>query len=140
VSEAAEPARLVNVRQFLMGVTADGASDVLPLLSPKVVYTVPGHGPLAGVYRGPDEVAEHIRKLFRVTSGTFQILKWVDFLVGLSHVAAVQYAQAQGDGIVYRGHQVYLVETDQQDLVTRIQVFFEDQTVADTFFASLSRE
>jgi ketosteroid isomerase-like protein len=125
-----------------MGVSggADSSADVLPLLSPKVVYEVPGHSPMAGTFHGPEAVFEHIQKLFRVTSGTFQILKWVDFLVGLTHVAALQFAQAQGDGQVYRSHHVYVVETDQKDLLTDIRIFFEHQDEADSFFAGLSRE
>jgi ketosteroid isomerase-like protein len=140
VSESAEPARLVNVRRFLMGITTDNSLAVLPLLSPDVVYSVPGQGPLAGVFRGPAEVYEHVGKLFSATSSTLQTLKWVDWLVGLSHVAALQFAQAQGGGVIYRNHHMYVVETGEDDLLSNIRVFFEDQTAADTFFASLSAE
>jgi ketosteroid isomerase-like protein len=140
VSEAGEPARLVNVRRFLMGITANKSDDVLSLLAPDVVYTVPGHSPLAGVFHGPAEVHEHIDKLFRVTSGRVEILKWVDWLVGLSHVAAMQLAQAQGGGVVYRNHHLFVVETDRHDLLTDIRVLFEDQDGADVFFARITRE
>jgi len=138
--ESAEPARLVNARRFLMGIATDHARDVLPLLSPDVVFTVPGQGPLAGVFRGPSEVYEHIDKLFSATSGTFEILKWVDWLVGLSHVAALQFAQAQGGGAIYRNHHMFVIETDANDLLTNIRVFFEDQTDASTFFGNLLQE
>jgi ketosteroid isomerase-like protein len=57
VTESAEPARLVNARRFLMGITTDNSSDVLSLLSPDVVYTVPGQAPLAGVFRDRSECA-----------------------------------------------------------------------------------
>jgi len=123
-----------------MGITADRSADVVSLLSPTVVYTVPGHSPLAGVFRGPDEVSEHIAKLFRLTSGTFEILKWIDWLVGLTHIAALQFAQAQGDGMIYRGHHMWVVETDRNDLLTKIEMYFESQTEADAFFAGLARE
>jgi ketosteroid isomerase-like protein len=137
VTEPTEPARLVNAQRFFMGITTDKPHDVLPLLSPDVVYAVPGHSPMAGIYRGPAEVLEHMDKLFSITSHTFEVLKWVDWLVGLTHVAAVQFAQAQGSGSVYRSHHVYLVETDQHDLITKVQIFFEDQARADTFFSNL---
>ena len=136
----AEPTRLVNVRRFLMAVSTDRSADVLPLLAPNVVYTVPGRGPTAGVFRGPAAVHEHVVELFRLTSGTFEVLKWVDWLVGQSHVAALQFAQAQGNGVIFRTHVVYIVETDQDDLLSSIQVFFGDQSDADTFFAGLPRE
>ena len=137
--ESPEPARLVNVRRFLMGIATDNSADVLSLLSPKVVYTVPGRGPLSGTFRGPAEVYDHVDKLFRITSGTFEVLKWIDWLVGLTHVAALQYAQAQGDSLIYRSHHVWVVDTDLDDLLTNIRIFFENQPEADAFFASLPR-
>lgn len=136
--ESPEPARLVNARRFLMGITSDNSPDVLPLLSPEVVFTVPGQHPLAGVFHEPDGVCEHIGRLFSTTSGSFEILKWVDWLVGLSHVAALQYAQAQGGGVIYRHHHLFLVETSEQDLLTAVRVFFEDQADADAFFTNLA--
>jgi ketosteroid isomerase-like protein len=132
-----EPARLVNVRRFLMGIAADRSEDLLPLLAPDVVYTVPGNSSMSGVFRGPAQVHEHIDQLFRATTGTFEILKWVDWLLGLNHVAALQFAQAQGKGAVFRGHVVYVVETDRHDLLSNIRVFFEDQADADAFLGKL---
>ena len=123
-----------------MGMTSDRSAEVLSLLSPTVVYTVPGEGRMSGVFRGPAEVHEHIGELFRITSGTFEVLKWVDWLVGLNHVAALQFAQAQGSGAIFRGHVVYVVETDQNDLLNSIQLFFENQVAAETFFGRLRFE
>jgi ketosteroid isomerase-like protein len=140
VSEAGEPARLVNARRFLMGIMGNNADDVLGLLAPDVAYTVPGHSPLAGVYHGPAEVHEHIDKLFRVTSGRVEVLKWVDWLVGLNHVAAMQLAQAQGSGVIYRNHHLFVMETDRHDLLTDIRVLFDDQDGADEFFTRITRE
>jgi ketosteroid isomerase-like protein len=140
VPQPVEPARLVNARLFLMGVMTDNSADVRSLLSPDVVYTVPGRGPLAGVFHGPDEVFEHVGKLFRATSGTIETLKWVDWLVGLSHIAALQFVQAQSSGVIYRNHHIYVIETGARDLLSDIRVYFEDQTEADSFFANLSPE
>ncbi len=123
-----------------MALSTDHSADVLSLLAPEVVYTVPGHGPMAGVFRGPEQVQEHITDLFRLTSGTFEVLKWVDWLLGLSHVAALQFVQAQGDSLIFRAHVVYLVETDRDDLITSIRILFEDESDADTFFSTLRHE
>jgi hypothetical protein len=140
VPQPAEPARLVNARLFLMGITTDNSGDVLSLLSPDVVYTVPGRGPLAGVFHGPVEVYEHIGKLFRATSGTLETLKWVDWMVGLSHVAALQFAQAQSGGVIYRNHHLYVIEAGENSLLSDIRVYFEDQTEADSFLANFPLE
>jgi ketosteroid isomerase-like protein len=117
-----------------------GSDDVFSLLSPDVVYTVPGPSPLAGVFRGPAEVSEHISKLLSATSGTFEVLKWIDWLLGTSHIAALQLAQAQGEGMIYRNHHIYVVETDQHDLLTSIRIFFENEAAADSFFSRLPVE
>lgn len=118
-----------------MGVTTGGSRDVLSLLAPDVVYSVPGHSPLAGVFHGPVEVDQHIGRLIRATSGTLETLKWIDWLVGLNHVAALQFVQAQARGVIYRNHHLYLIETGEDDLLANIRVHFEDQAQADTFFA-----
>lgn len=123
-----------------MGMTGGESHNVLALLSPDVVYSVPGHSPLAGVFRGPAEVGEHCAKLLSATSGTFEVLKWIDWLVGSSHIAALQLAQAQGEGMIYRNHHIYVVETDEQDLLTSIRIFFQNQAEADGFFGSLPVE
>jgi ketosteroid isomerase-like protein len=123
-----------------MGMTNGDTQGLLSLLSPDVVYSVPGTSPLAGVFRGPAEVVEHCNKLLSATSRTFEVLKWIDWLVGSSHIAAVQLAQAQGGGMIYRNHHVYLVETDEQDLLAKIEIFFENQAEADGFFGSLHFE
>ena len=83
---------------------------------------------------------EHIEKLFRVTAGTFEVVKWDNWLVGLTHVAALQSAQAQGDGVIFRSHMAYVVGTDQNDLLSSIRVYFENESDADAFFAGLHRD
>jgi hypothetical protein len=139
MSESAEPARLVNARRFLMGITADDSANMAPLLAPEAVYTVSGHSPLAGVFHGPVEVGAHIRQLISATSGTFEVLKTVDWLVGLTNVAVIQFAQAQAGGMIYRGHHIFVFETDRHDLLTNIWLFFEDPDGADRLLANVPR-
>ena len=97
------------------------------LLSPKVTYTVPGHSALSGVFHGPDEVETHISRLHKFLNGTYDILKWVDWLEGESHVAGIQYVQVQSNRIRYRGHQVYVVTFDENDALLDIKILFEDE-------------
>ena len=46
------------------------------------------------------------------------------------------YVQLQNKGAKFRGHLVYLVETDRDDLLSDIKVFFEDEEEADRFFSA----
>jgi hypothetical protein len=129
-----EPQRLINARRFFLSYSKEHVDDAVQLLSPHVVYSVPGHNRVAGVFHGPDEVRRHIVKLIDFSSGTFEVLKWMDWMIGETHITALQYAQAQTRGRIYRGHHIYLLEFDPDDLLSAITVFFEDQPAADRFF------
>jgi ketosteroid isomerase-like protein len=130
-----EPQRLINARRFFLGYTKEHVDEAIQLLSPHVEYSVPGHSRISGVFHGPDQVRQHLVKLIDLSGGTFEVLKWMDWMVGETHIAAVQYAQAQTNGRIYRGHHIYLLEFDPDDLLSVIKVFFEDQAAADRFFA-----
>ncbi len=129
-----EPQRLLNAKQFFLSDSPTHLDNEVPLLSPNVVFTVPGHDKLAGVFHGPDEVIRHFATLTDYSKGTFEVLKWIDWMVGETHIAAVQYAQAQNAGTIYRGHHLYLLESDSGDRLSDIKVFFEDQGAAERFF------
>ena len=128
-----EPQRLINARRFFLSYSREHVDEAVELLSPHVVYSVPGHNRLSGVFHGPDEVRRHIVKLIDFSRGTFEVLKWMDWMIGESHITALQYAQAQTHGRIYRGHHLYLLEFDPDDLLSVIKVFFEDQAAADRF-------
>ena len=130
-----DPPRLVNTRRFFMNFSEDKVDDVIHLLSPDVTYTVPGRSSLSGVCHGPAEVRRHLAQLFAFTKGTYDVLKWVDWLVGETHVAAFQYTQMQMNGIIYRGHQMFLVQTDHNDALSDIKVLFENEEDASRFFS-----
>jgi ketosteroid isomerase-like protein len=130
-----EPQRLINARRFFLSYSREHVDDAVQLLSPDVVYSVPGHNRLSGVFHGPDEVRQHIVKLIDFSRGTFEVLKWMDWMIGETHITVLQYAQAQTRGRIYRGHHIYLLEFDPDDLLSVIEVFFEDQAAADQFFA-----
>jgi ketosteroid isomerase-like protein len=130
-----EPQRLINARRFFLNYSKEHVDDVVQLLSPHVEYSVPGHSRLSGVFHGPDEVRRHICDLIDFSRGTFEVLKWMDWMIGETHITALQYAQAQAGGGIYRGHHVYLLESDPNDLLSVIKVFFEDQPAADRFFS-----
>ncbi len=133
-----EPQRLMNARRFFLSYSSKHLDEAVELLSPHVVYSIPGRSRLSGVFHGPDEVRQHIAKLIDFSRGTFEVLKWVDWMVGESHITALQYAQAQAHGSVYRGHHIYLLEFDPDDLLSVITVFFGDQAAADRFFTAES--
>ncbi len=134
MSPSPEPAGVANARRFLLGFSSDELDEVVHLLSDDVTYTVPGHMALSGVFHGPKEVKDHLSRLRSFSLSTIDVLQWVDWLMGETHVAALQYAQIQAHGAIYRGHQLYLVEVDAHNKLSDIRVFFEDQEAAERFF------
>ncbi len=122
--------RLANTQRFFISFATNTLDPTEHLLSSKVTYTVPGRSALSGVFRGPDEVKAHICRLHRFLNGTYDILKWVDWLEGESHVAGIQYVQVQSHRIRYRGHQVYVVTFDENDALLDIKILFEDESQA----------
>lgn len=129
-----EPQRLVNARQFFLSLSGPHLDDATELLSPNVVFTVPGLNKLSGLFQGPDEVKRHMATLVEFSRGTFEVLEWLDWMVGETHMTALQYAQAQHEAKIYRGRHLYLLESDSDDLLSDIKIFFEDQAAADRFF------
>jgi ketosteroid isomerase-like protein len=111
------------------------SNDASDLLSPDITYVVPGHHKLSGTFHGREEVMQHLAALRDTSGGTGETLKWIDWLVGESHLACLQYGQAERDGSRYRSHHVFLFTSDEEDLVLSIRVFFEDLDAADRFFS-----
>jgi ketosteroid isomerase-like protein len=130
-----EPQRLVNARQFFLSFSLTHLDDATRLLSSDVVCTVPGQNKLSGIFHGPDEVRRHLASLVEISGGTFEVLKWTDWMVGETYITALQFAQAQRKSRIYRAHHLFLLESDSDDLLSDIKVFFEDQSAADRFFA-----
>jgi ketosteroid isomerase-like protein len=135
MSVPAESPRLINARKFFMSLAASQLEEAAHLLSPNITYTVPAGNALSGVFRGPAEVKRHLIELFEFSHETYDALKFADWMVGDSHVAMLQDAQLQGNGKIYRGHQLFLVTFDQNDALSRIEVFFENQEAANRFFS-----
>jgi ketosteroid isomerase-like protein len=67
-----EPLRLLNARQFFLSTSPAHLDNAVTLLSPDVVFTVPGHHKLAGVFHGPEEVRRHFVALADYSGGTLR--------------------------------------------------------------------
>jgi hypothetical protein len=131
-----DSSRLDNTRKFFMSAPTNQMNDVLHLLAPGVTYTVQGRSPLSGVFHGPEEVAQHLAALLALSKGSFDLIKWIDWMVGETHIAALQYAQLQRKSMIYRGHHLYVVEHDHNDALSDIKVFFEDEDLFTRFISS----
>jgi ketosteroid isomerase-like protein len=132
--DSARPTRLEAAQQFVMHIGHRDSERAMELLSPRVVYRVQGQHQLAGTFSGREAVTTHLMRLLERTKGTFEALKWEDWLLGENHVAALANIRVEADGRLYTGRHLYLVSFDIDDKIAEVVVFFEDQRAVERFF------
>jgi ketosteroid isomerase-like protein len=130
-----EPTRLKNAQKFLIHVGHHDTEQTVALLSPAVVYQVPGNNPLAGRFVGRAEVQRHLDELVEVTRGTYDLIQWEDWMVGEQHISVLAYVQMQRDGRVLDIHFVSVLRFDADDRICEIHFFPDDLRKVDSFFA-----
>jgi len=127
MTEAAFPQRLATAEQFVMHIGHRDFDRSIELLSPNVKYRVPGNHALAGVFSGREEVTGHLIDLVDRTAGSFDALKWEDWMLGENHVAALADIHIQSAGQRYEGRVLFLVRFDIDDKIVEIVVYLEDE-------------
>jgi len=103
------------------------------VFAPDVVYTVPGHNPFSGTYRGPDGVMGYFGRLMEVTGGSYEITD----MVWLACVDKVILQTVNTAAIFERTlqWQEAVLFTFKDGLKSRIDLFQADQAAVDGFFA-----
>jgi ketosteroid isomerase-like protein len=134
MTDAPRPSRLDAAKSFVFHIGAVDLGAAIELLSPNVRYSVEGSNALAGHFSGRNEVAGHLCALAERTMGTFNPVKWEDWLLGEHHVAALIQVHMQADGRVFVGRYLFLMKFDADDLISEITVFVENAESADRFF------
>jgi ketosteroid isomerase-like protein len=81
---------------------------VSDLFADDIVWHVGGRGPLAGDYRGKDEVLGFLAKTMELTGGTFR-LEIHDVLANEEHVTALLVARAEREGKTLEDRQAHVL-------------------------------
>ena len=126
--EGTRPTRLAIAQEFLMSVGNDNVGPSMALLSPHATYRVTGNHALAGVFSGTEDIARHLAALHQRTGGTFETVKWEDWMVGEQHVAALSDVHIRSGGQKYMARHLTLVRFDADDKILEITVLFEDES------------
>lgn len=113
---------------------AAGDDDTLrAVLAPTVVWHVAGHNPLAGTYRGPEEVLGYLGRLRALTDGTFR-LEVHDVLANDEHALGMHRAFAERHGRRLADGEVLVCHVA-NGRVTEIWAMGGDQYLVDQFWS-----
>jgi ketosteroid isomerase-like protein len=136
MAEETRPTRVDIAREFLTSIGKGDVGPSLPLLSPQAVYRVTGRHAMAGVFSGSGDIAHHLALLYQRTKGTYDTVKWEDWLVGQEHVAALSEVHIEADGRMYKARHLTLVRFDLDDLIREITVYFDDEPSLERFLGT----
>jgi ketosteroid isomerase-like protein len=115
-----------------------GGSDaeLRRLIAPDVVWTIPGASPIAGTYRGTDEVFGYFARRRDLASGTFRMHRR-DVLVGETRsVCALTDGTATLGGREHQWSTVGLYEVTKDDQISACWLLALDQPALDAIWSS----
>jgi ketosteroid isomerase-like protein len=115
-----------------------GGSDVelRRLLTPDVVWTIPGASPIAGTYRGIDEVCAYFARRRDLAAGTFRMHRR-DVLVGETRqVCALTDGTATLGGREHRWSTVGLYDVTQDNRISACRLLALDPPAFDAIWSS----
>jgi ketosteroid isomerase-like protein len=115
-----------------------GASDaqLRHLLTSDVVWTIPGASPIAGTYRGIDEVCAYFARRRELASGTFRMHRR-DILVGETRrVCALTDGTATLGGREHRWSTVGLYDITEDTRISACRLLALDQPAFDAVWSS----
>ena len=98
------------------------------------VWTVPGEGVMAGVYRGPEQIFRFLASLPKETGGTYSS-RLIDVLVSGDRAAALYRASGEREGRRLDLDQVLLF-TIEDGLVREVLALPADPAAFESFWAS----
>jgi ketosteroid isomerase-like protein len=103
------------------------------LFAEYAVWTVPGHGSMAGVYRGRDQIFRFLARLPKETGGTYSS-RLIDVLASDDRAAALYRAAGERKGRRLDLDQVLLF-TVRDGLVAEVTALPSDPDAFDAFWA-----
>ena len=124
---------LQRVERFLMALANRHPVDASTELSEEATYVVPGRSWVAGTFTGREEIVRHFEHTFDFAVDV-DALKWVDWMVGTSLVAAVLDAHLQRGSSEFEGSLLFVFSFNPSVDIAGIRLFLEDQENFDLFF------
>ena len=115
-----------------------GGSDapVRRLLTSDVVWTIPGASPIAGTYRGIDEVCAYFARRRDLASGTFRMHRRDVLVGGARRVCALTDGTATLGGREHRWSTAGLYDVTDDDRISACWLLALDQAAFDAVWSS----
>ena len=123
----------VTVRRIFDAFARKEGFALRGLFAEDAVWSVPGRGVMAGVYRGRDEIFRFLARLPRETEGTYSS-ELVDVLASDARAAALYRARGSRHGRTLELDQVLLV-TIKDGLVRTVLALPSDPEAFEAFWA-----
>jgi ketosteroid isomerase-like protein len=126
--------RVETAREFLQCLAAQNTARMQQLMGASATYTVEGTQGLSGSLKGQGEIKRHLTELVNRIHDTFDLLKFVDWLVGDAYVGCVAEVQMQAERQIYRSREMFLFEFGNRYLIEHLTIFFFDEGASARFF------
>jgi ketosteroid isomerase-like protein len=129
--------RLLDLLHEAQNAYYAGGSDIalIRILAPEITWTIPGRSPIAGTYRGIDEVLDYFARRRDLAAGTFRMHRR-DILVGeTNRVAALTDGTATIRGRDHHWSTVGLYDIDDQDRIVACRLLSLDQEAFDEIWS-----
>lgn len=133
-SDRVDDERVVRARRFFLSILRGDVEAGLGELAPDAEYHVPGRHRLSGTFRGRSEIGEHLHRLFELTAGDVDPVKWVDWMVGVDHVSVLVRTVMEAGHHRATGEHLFVVSFDPDGLIRRVRLFSEDPSDLDELF------
>lgn len=134
------PEWIDTARSFVVNLGASRPQDALELLAPDANYRVLGHHALSGSFSGREAIATHLAALVTQTDGRFDPVKYVDWMLGLRHVAILVDVHVEVGRAEQLLHHLILMGFNSDNLIREVTVFSSDPDVADRLYGHLLRD
>ncbi|MGH2805862.1 MAG: nuclear transport factor 2 family protein [Actinomycetota bacterium] len=126
-----------NTAKVRAGYDAFARADLEALrefLAEDIVWHFPGSSPMAGDYRGHEEVFGFFMNVFEQTGGTFTV-EVRDVMANDAHGVAVVHVSGERDGKTIASNQVHVAHVSADGRVTEFWNMPEDVRALDEFWS-----
>jgi hypothetical protein len=134
------PEWIDTARSFVINLGTSRTDAALQWLAPDAVYRVLGKHALSGEFAGHDAISKHLAALIMQTDGRFDPVKFVDWMLGLRHVAVLVDVHVEVGRAAELLHHLLLIGFNSDDLIQEVTVFSSDPDVADRLYGHLLRD